>query len=367
MGIFDKFRGEFVDIIEWLDESNDTMVYRFQRYNNEIKDGAKLIVRESQLAIFIDQGRLADVFVPGTYTLNTENLPVLSTLRGWKYGFESAYKAEIYFVNTKNFTDQKWGTKSPIMLRDPEFGPLRLRAFGTYAIKISNASKFIEEIVGTQGHFSVDEVSEQLRNIIITRFTNTVVNSKIPVLDLAANYDQLSKWIGDTITPEFEAYGLSLTKFLVENISLPEEVEKVLDKRTSMGIVGDLSRYTAFQTATGIEKAAENGGAGNTLVGMGMGYNMMNQMAQAQINLQQQNQQQNRSVPPPLPPQLEIYVAQNGQQTGPFNTEALKELIKNGNLQRNTLVWKNGLETWKAANEVAEVNALFSTIPPPLT
>jgi len=136
MGIFDKFRGEFVDIIEWLDESNDTMVYRFQRYNNEIKDGAKLIVRESQLAIFIDQGRLADVFVPGTYTLNTENLPILSTLRGWKYGFESAYKAEIYFVNTKNFTDQKWGTKSPIMLRDPEFGPLRLRAFGTYAIKL---------------------------------------------------------------------------------------------------------------------------------------------------------------------------------------------------------------------------------------
>ena len=146
MGLFDKLRGEFVDIIEWLDDSSDTIFFRFQRYNNEIKDNAQLIVRESQVAVFVDQGRVADVFVPGRYTLNTDNLPILTTLRGWKFGFESAYKAEVYFVNTRTFTDQKWGTKNPIMLRDPEFGPLRIRAFGTYTFKVDNATNLSKKL-----------------------------------------------------------------------------------------------------------------------------------------------------------------------------------------------------------------------------
>ncbi len=368
MGLFDKLRGEFVDIIEWLDDSSDTIVYRFQRYNNEIKDNAQLIVRESQVAVFVDQGRVADVFVPGRYTLNTDNLPILTTLRGWKFGFESAYKAEVYFVNTRTFTDQKWGTKNPIMLRDPEFGPLRIRAFGTYTFKVDNATKFIEEIVGTDGHFKVEEISDQLRNFIITRFTNTVANSKIPVLDLAANYDQLSAWIEDKIRPEFATYGLLVNKFLVENISLPEEVEKVLDKRTSMGIVGDLSKYTQFQTADAIRESAENGGTGNTIVGMGMGYGMMDQMMQAQTQMNQQ-QQQDRSVtppPPPLPPQIEIFVAQNGQQTGPFDLTTVTQMVKNGAINRDTLVWKTGMAAWQPAADVAELSAIFSQIPPPL-
>ncbi|HMS52431.1 MAG TPA: SPFH domain-containing protein, partial [Chitinophagales bacterium] len=225
MGFFDKFRGEFIDIIEWLDSSQDTMVYRFERHNNEIKNGAKLVVRETQIAVFVDEGRIADVFQPGTHSLVTSNLPVLSTLRGWKYGFESPFKCEVYFVNTKIFTDNKWGTKNPIMMRDAEFGMVRLRAFGNYSMRIQDAPKFISEIVGTNGHFTVENIAEQLKNIIITRFTDTVGESKIPVLDLASNYDDLSKFMEQKICPEFEVYGLELTKLLVENISLPPEVE----------------------------------------------------------------------------------------------------------------------------------------------
>ena len=220
----------------------------------------------------------------------------------------------------------------------------------------------------TDGHFKVEEISYQLRNFIITRFTNTVANSKIPVLDLAANYDQLSAWIEDKIRPEFATYGLLVNKFLVENISLPEEVEKVLDKRTSMGIVGDLSKYTQFQTADAIRESAENGGAGNTVVGMGMGYGMMNQMMQAQNQMNQQQQQERKVTPPPppLPPQIEIFVAQNGQQTGPFDLTTVTQMVKNGTINRDTLVWKTGMAAWQPAADVAELSAIFSQIPPPL-
>src|ERR1043165_6593739 len=190
MGLFDKLKGEFVDIIEWTDSSNDTMVWRFPRYQNEIKMGAKLTVRESQVAVFVNEGQMADEYKPGRYKLETQNLPILTTLKGWKYGFNSPFKAEVYFVNTKNFTDQKWGTKNPIMLRDAEFGPIRLRAFGSFALKITDAAKFIKEIAGTQAHFTTEEVVEQLRNLIVTRFTDAIGESKIPALDLAANYDE---------------------------------------------------------------------------------------------------------------------------------------------------------------------------------
>src|SRR5688572_14305171 len=241
MGIWDKLRGELVDVVEWIDDTPDTMVWRFPRYENEIKNGAQLIVRESQVAAFVNEGVLADIFLwPGTFTLNTQNLPVLSTLRGWKYGFESPFKAEVYFVSTKTFTGRKWGTKNPIMLRDPEFGPVRLRAFGTFAIKVVQPATFLKEIVGTNGHFSVDQVGEQLRDMVVSRFADTLGESKIPLLDLASNYDELGKFITAKIKDDFAAYGLQVTQLWVENISLPPEVEQALDKRTSMGIIGDL-------------------------------------------------------------------------------------------------------------------------------
>ncbi len=374
MGLWDKLTNEFIDVIEWTDDSQDTMVWRFPRYNNEIKYGAQLTVRESQTAIFVNEGSVADVFGPGMYELITENMPIMTTLNSWKHGFESPFKAEVYFVNTKNFIDLKWGTVNPIMLRDPEFGPLRLRAFGTYAIKISDPLDFIGEIMGTDGRFQVGEVSNQLRNIIITRFTDIIGQSKIPILDLASNYNELSKFLQEKIQPEFKEYGLDLTKFLVENISLPPKVEEVLDKRTSMGIVGDLNKYTQFQTAEAIEKAAQNpGGGASDGMGLGMGFAMANQMMNQHTQQQQQQSVQPTgnpatppATPPPLPKPLEIYVAQDNQQTGPFDKKALKGLISSGALQKDTLVWQAGMEKWQEAATVTTVANLFGTTPPPL-
>ncbi|OMH36151.1 SPFH domain-containing protein [Motiliproteus sp. MSK22-1] len=381
MSFFDKLGGEFIDIVEWTDDSRDTMVYRFERYENEIKMGAKLIVRESQIAVFIDKGQIADIFEPGNYELETSNLPVLSTLKGWKYGFHSPFKAEVYFVNTRNFTNLKWGTKNPVTLRDPEFGPLRIRAFGTYAIKVNSAETFIKEIVGTDGHFTTDEITDQLRNLIVSRFADIIGESKIPVLDMAANYDELGEYIGKQIHPDFLAYGLDVTKMLVENISLPPAVEEVLDKRTSMGIIGNLHQYTQFQTANAMEKAAENpsGMAGGGM-GMGMGFAMANQMGQSMQNQSQPNEsqyQQSRSgesqsnqttapSPPPFPQQKMFHVAVNGQSQGPMALSEMKSLVSKGSLTRESLVWCEGMSNWAKATEVDEVKSLFASMPPPL-
>src|SRR5918911_316670 len=192
MGLLDKLRGELIDIIEWTEPSNsEILAYRFPRYNNEIKYGARLTVREGQAAAFVNEGQLADVYMPGMYTLETQNMPILSTLRGWQYGFNSPFKAEVYFVSTRTFTDRKWGTKNPIMLRDAEFGPVRLRAFGTFAIKVTDPAKFLREIVGTNPQFSVETIGDQLRDMIVSRFADTLAENKVPVLDMASNYDEL--------------------------------------------------------------------------------------------------------------------------------------------------------------------------------
>src|SRR5688500_3439989 len=211
MAIWDKLRGELIDIIEWLDDTRDTMVWRFPRYENEIKHGAKLTVRESQAAAFVNEGALADLFLqPGTYTLETQNLPILAKLKGWKYGFESPFKAEVYFVNTRTFTDRKWGTKNPIMLRDAEFGPTRLRAFGSFAIKVSDVPTFLRNVVGTDARFTIDEIGEQLRDLMVARFADALGESKIPVLDLAANQDELGKVLISRIQPDFDVFGLKI-------------------------------------------------------------------------------------------------------------------------------------------------------------
>src|SRR4051812_14895932 len=280
MGIWDKLRGELIDIVEWIDDTRDTMVYRFARYDNEIKYGAKLVVRESQVAAFVNEGRLADVYHPGTYTLETQNMPILSTLRGWKYGFSSPFKAEVYFVSTRAFTGRKWGTKNPIMLRDAEFGPVRLRAFGTYGIKVSDPATFLKQFVGTDGRFTVDELGDQLRDMVVARFTDILGESKIPALDLAANQDELGKFVSDRMKADFSPFGLEIVALVVENISLPPEVEAAMDKRTSMGVIGNLNAYTQFQTANSIPDAAKaSGGLAGSAAGLVMGVNMANQVA----------------------------------------------------------------------------------------
>ncbi len=373
MGLFDKLKGEFIDIIEWTDSSNDTMVWRFPRYQNEIKNGAKLTVRESQVAVFVNEGQIADAFTPGMYELTTQNLPILSTLKGWKYGFNSPFKAEVYFVSMRQFTNLKWGTKNPIMVRDAEFGPLRIRAFGSYAMRVKDAKLFLKEIAGTDHEFTTEEINEQLRNIVVTRFSDAVASSKIPVLDMAANYDEFSKIIHEKINPEFNEIGIDLTKMLIENISLPEEVEKVLDKRTSMGIVGNLGAYTQFQAANAMEQAAQNpnGGLAGAGVGMGMGWAMGNQMGNMFQNNQfnpQTGQMGNAGAPgtPPPPPVMEqYYVAVNGQQSGPFPLATFVQMIQAGQLRADSMVWKNGMAAWATANQLPELAGYFNAPPPP--
>ena len=358
MGLWDKLLGEFVDVIEWTDSSNDTLVYRFERYGNEIKYGAMLTVRESQMAVFVNEGQVADVFEPGMYKLETNNLPLLSTSQNWAHGFESPFKAEVYFFNMRRYLDLKWGTRNPIMLRDPDYGAVRLRAFGSYAIQISDPALFLKEIVGTDGHFTTSEISNQLRNLIVARFSAVLGKSRIPILDLAANYDQLSEFVHDRIAPAIEEYGLKLPRFLVENISLPPEVEEALDKRTSMGIVGNLKDYLSYQSAEAMEAAANNpaGGASDG-VGMGMGFAMAQQLGRQMSDPPE--------TPPPLP-SVSFYVARGQQQTGPFPLSDLKAQAASGKLTAETLVWHRGMKAWTAAAEVDALSDLFDALPPPI-
>ena len=269
MGILDFLTGEFIDVIHWTDDTHDTMVWRFEREGHAIKYGAKLTVREGQAAVFVHEGQIADVFTPGLYMLETNNMPILTTLQHWDHGFKSPFKSEIYFVNTTRFTDQKWGTKNPIMARDPEFGPVRLRAYGTYVMRVSDPAKFISEIVGTDGEFTADEISFQIRNIIVQEFSRVIAGSGIPVLDMAANTLDLGKIVAKAISPAIGDYGLTIPEFYIENISLPEAVEAALDKRTSMGIVGDLNRYMQFNAAEALGRG--DGGAAGGAMGAGLG------------------------------------------------------------------------------------------------
>lgn len=363
MGLWDKIKGELIDIIQWLDPTQDTMVYRFERYNNEIKYGAKLVVREGQAAAFVEEGKLADVFSPGTYTLETANMPILATLKGWKYGFESPFKSEVYFVSTRQFTDLKWGTKNPIMRRDAEFGPLRLRAFGTYSIRVADPGAFLKEIVGTGGHFTTEDIIGQLRNLIVARFADILGESNIPVLDLAANYDELGRFIINRIGAEFRSYGLEITTMLVENISLPPAVEEALDKRTSMGVVGDLGKYMQFQAAEAMRDAANApGGTAGAGMGMGMGFAMAQQMGQAMAPGGSAT-----SGPPPLPTQgVTFFAGIQNQQAGPFDRAVLQQKVQAGEITKDTLVWTQGMASWTPAGQVAALQDIFGAVPPPL-
>jgi membrane protease subunit (stomatin/prohibitin family) len=285
MGIMDALRTQFIEVIEWLDSSNNTMLYRFPVHDQEIKNGARLTVRESQAAVFVHQGQIADVFPPGLYTIDGGNTPILTKLGAWKYGFSSPFKAEVYFVNTKQFTDLKWGTPNPIMMRDPDFGVVRLRAFGIYSMRVSDPRAFIKEIAGTNARFETEDIEGQLRRTLVSGFTDAVAESKIAALDLAANYDELGGALKTKIDQDFKAFGLELTKFIIENISVPPEVEAAMDKRASMGVLGDVQRYAQFQAADAMRDAAQNPGGGAGLgAGLGAGFAVGNAMAGAMSN-----------------------------------------------------------------------------------
>jgi len=282
MGIFDFIKGEFINVIEWTDDSADTLVWRFPVRDHAIKMGAQLTVREGQAAVFVNEGQLADVFTPGRYELTTANLPIMTKLQSWSMGFESPFKAEVYFVDTTVFTDQKWGTQNPITLRDPEIGPVRVRAFGSYAYRVIDPARFMQEIVGTDGSFSTGDIQGQLRSHVISSFTDALGTAKVPMLDLAAQYKELGATLKGNMQADFETYGLGLVTFLIENISLPPEVAEMLDKRSSMGILGDMGKFTQFQAAQAMEAAAKNpGGGASDGIGLGAGLAMGQAMASA--------------------------------------------------------------------------------------
>ncbi|MGH9821540.1 MAG: SPFH domain-containing protein, partial [Pyrinomonadaceae bacterium] len=262
------------------DNTGDTMLYRFPVAGQEIKNGAQLIVRESQGCVFVFEGQVADVFGPGRYTIDGGNTPILSKIGAWKYGFNSPFKAEVYFVNTKQFTDMKWGTSNPVMLRDADFGIVRLRAFGAYSLRVADPSEFIKQITGTNAQFQTEDIDGQLKRAIVTEFSDALGELKIPALDLAAQYKEIGESIRSKINEEFSAWGLEVTKFFVENISLPPEVEAAMDKRASMGALGDAQKYMQFQAADALRDAAQNEGGGAGLgAGLGAGFAVGGQMA----------------------------------------------------------------------------------------
>jgi len=279
MGLMDFIKGQLIEIIEWTDDSRDTLSYRWPDEDKEIKNGAQLIVRESQVVQFLYLGQFGDTFAPGKHSLVTDNIPVLTTLKGWKYGFQSPFKADVYYVTTRLFTGNKWGTSNPVMLRDNDFGIVRARAFGTYDFRITDPRLFLKEVAGSDQHFRLDEFAEVMRSRIVSLFSEALAQAKIPVLDLAAQYSELGAALLPLINPVTATkYGIEFATFVVENISLPAEVEAAIDKRSSMAAVGNLNDFVKFQMGQGM--ASGGGGAGGMATEMAVGMAMAQQMMQ---------------------------------------------------------------------------------------
>lgn len=276
MDLWQRARGEFVDVIDWREDGSDTLVWRFPRQGDAIKWGAQLVVREGQQAVLVNEGRVADHFLPGRYRLETRNLPILTSLLALPTAFESPFKAEVIFVATRQFTGRKWGTRHPLILQDAELGPVRLRGFGSYCLRASDPLQLIREVSGSNAHFSVEAIGEQLRNLIVSRLADLLGESSHPVLDLASRYDELAASLQRRLAAEWAEYGLELTGLLIENLSLPPEVEAALDRRTAIGLTGDLAAFRTYQEGIALEKAAANpagttAAAADLALGFGLG------------------------------------------------------------------------------------------------
>jgi excisionase family DNA binding protein len=299
MGVLDYLRSQFLEIIQWEDDSRDTLSWRFPDQDKEIKRGAKLVVRESQAAQFVYLGEFGDTFGPGTHELVTDNIPVLSTLKGWKYGLESPFKADVYYVNTRLFTGNKWGTSNPVVLRDADFGIVRVRAFGTFDFRVADVKTFLKEVSGTDNHFRLEEFADTMRSRVVSVFTEALASAKVPVLDVAARYGELGQALLPLINATFTArYGLEMTSMVVENVSLPPEVEQAIDKRSSMAAIGNLNDYVKLQMAEGL--AHSGGGPGGAAAEIAMGFGMAQQLMNQPGGILAP-QATPASAPPPLP------------------------------------------------------------------
>jgi membrane protease subunit (stomatin/prohibitin family) len=365
---------QFLELIEWLDNTKDTLVWRFPVFNQAITDKSKVVVREGQAAVFQSEGRLSDVFGPGTYTLDTKNTPILSFFTSIAYSLNYPYKGDVYFVSTRQFTDNGWGTATPIMMRDAEFGPVRIRAYGIYSFRITDPAAFIRQIVGTDGLFTTDEITGQLKRKLVAALADTVGQARIPVLDLAANYMDLADKLRERLNPEFQkSYGVILTDFTIQNISLPEEVEKALDTRTKMGVLGNLDAYAKLQmtdaTAQAMKTAAANPGMGAMPMQMGVGFGLGNQMGAAMggamggpstFNPHTGMQGPPQPMPPP-PPQMTTYHYSGPGGQGQMSLGDIVGKVAS-DPSGTHMVWSPGWPGWKNAKEVPEIAA---QLPPP--
>ena len=352
MGLMDFIKGELIEIIEWTDDSRDTLSYRFPDDDKEIKNGAQLIVRESQMVQFVAAGQYADLFGPGKHTLSTQNIPVLSTILGWKYGFESPFKCDVYYLNTRLFTGNKWGTANPVMMRDADFGVVRIRAFGTYDFRIVDPPKFLKEVAGTDQNFRLDEFADTMRSRIVSVFTEALATAKVPALDVASRYSELGDALLPIINPAMTGkYGIEITSFVLENVSVPPEVEKAIDARSSMGVVGNLNDYVKFQMGSAMGSGGDASAAvpAQMAVGFGIAQEMMRGMQSPAAPAA------GAAVPPPLPaadagaPALDVLTPEQAAQALSVSVEDVMAAIAAGDLKARrignaTRIAKSALE-----------------------
>jgi len=381
MGLMNKIRNEFVDIIEWIDDSRTTLAWRFPRYQNEIKNGAQLIVREGQKAIFVYRGAMADTFDPGNYELKSENLPILSTLQGWKYGFDSPFRSEVYFINTRPVTSMRWGTPTPVTVRDPDFKMVQVRANGLCVVKIANPETFMKEVIGTDSNVDVEEISELLRRVISLAFSDMVLATGLGVIDLQGRQVELSAKLREFVQERVDdEYGLDIPDITM-NISLPEEITAAMTRGVARGVeeggfldnVGSMDRYQQAKAAEAMVAAAGNpgGGAASTGLGLGLGVAMGGQMAGMMGNAFAPSQAPAVApvaavpAPPPLPGQALYHVDAGGQPGGPYNLAQMQAGIGGGQIVGTTLVWTQGMGEWMSAQSVPALQVFFSA-PPPL-
>ncbi|MFP4430660.1 MAG: SPFH domain-containing protein [Spirochaetaceae bacterium] len=369
MGLLDKLKGEFIDIIEWLEEDDTTIAYRFERYGNEIKNGAQLTVREGQTAIFVNEGKLADVFDAGMYELTTQNLPILSTLKGWKYGFASPFKAECIFITRRIITGFGWGTPSPFRLRDPEFGILEMTARGHFSFHVIEPSTFLKKVVGTDGEFTKEEIRDRLRKKFVTEAITAIAESGKSFYEMAGQMSELSEILkGKVEVAFFEQYGIALEDTSIQSIDLTERSAEKVEKRDEvMFNDGRMNMYERQARADAMVAAASNPGGGNLAgqaMGMGMGLNMANQMAGA-FAATPGGAMPGMAVAPP-PPSLPTawYTYVNGRQQGPFDHQAVSQLVAGGQLTPETHVWKQGMAGWVPAANAPELGSLFDSATP---
>ncbi|KFN42813.1 SPFH and helix-turn-helix domain-containing protein [Arenimonas oryziterrae] len=336
MSILDLVKGQLLEIIEWTDDSRDTLSFRYPDDDKEIKNGAQLIVRESQQVQFVAAGKYGDAFGPGKHTLSTENIPILSDILGWKYGFKSPFKCDVYYVNTRLFTGNKWGTSNPVMMRDKDFGVVRLRAFGTYDFKIVDVPKFLREVAGTDQNFRLDEFADTMRSRIVSVFTDALATANVPALDVASRYSEMGDALLPIINPAVSAkYGIEITSFLLENVSVPPEVEQAIDKRSSMGVIGNLNDYVKYQMGQAMAAGGDASSAATMPAQMAMGFGMAQEMMRS---MQQPGQAPGGATPPPVPAAapaagLEVLTPEQAAQVLGVSVEDVLASITSGDLK----------------------------------